>query len=136
MTDRVLPALDTFGPDLILISAGFDAHEGDPLGHIRLLEPDFEWITYRVMDVASKHCDSRIVSMLEGGYGRSPQKECGNVGPLPSRPSRPCLGIDHLAGKPVAKPLRVLFLGETTITQAPSRCRAARAWRREDITVS
>lgn len=68
MTERILPALDDFRPDLILISAGFDAHEGDPLAHIRLQEADFTWITMKVMEIADKHCDDRIVSMLEGGY--------------------------------------------------------------------
>jgi acetoin utilization deacetylase AcuC-like enzyme len=68
MKTRILPALDAFRPDMILISAGFDAHEGDPLAHIRLLEPDFAWITAELMETAARRCDSRIVSMLEGGY--------------------------------------------------------------------
>jgi acetoin utilization deacetylase AcuC-like enzyme len=68
MTERILPALDEFRPELILISAGFDAHEGDPLGHIRLREADYTWITQRVMDIADRCCSGRIVSMLEGGY--------------------------------------------------------------------
>jgi acetoin utilization deacetylase AcuC-like enzyme len=68
MSERILPALDAFRPDLILVSAGFDAHDGDPLGHIGLSEPDFAWITQRVMEIAAKRCSSRIVSMLEGGY--------------------------------------------------------------------
>jgi len=68
MKTRVLPALDAFQPDLILVSAGFDAHEGDPLAHIRLLEPDFQWITEELMELAARHCRGRIVSMLEGGY--------------------------------------------------------------------
>jgi acetoin utilization deacetylase AcuC-like enzyme len=68
MKIRILPALEAFRPDVILVSAGFDAHEGDPLAHIRLLEPDFEWITEELMEVAAKHCQGRIVSMLEGGY--------------------------------------------------------------------
>ncbi|MFV0296632.1 MAG: histone deacetylase family protein, partial [Hyphomicrobiaceae bacterium] len=68
MSERILPALDAFLPDLVLISAGFDAHESDPLGHIRLQEADFTWITEKVMDVAARRCSGRIVSMLEGGY--------------------------------------------------------------------
>jgi acetoin utilization deacetylase AcuC-like enzyme len=68
MKTRILPALDAFRPDLILVSAGFDAHQGDPLAHCRLLEPDFEWITEELMAMAAKHCSSRIVSVLEGGY--------------------------------------------------------------------
>jgi acetoin utilization deacetylase AcuC-like enzyme len=65
---RILPALDAFRPDMIFISAGFDAHEGDPLAHIRLLEPDFEWVTEQLMELAARRCGGRIVSMLEGGY--------------------------------------------------------------------
>ena len=68
MTDRVLSALDAFRPDIILVSAGFDAHEGDPLAHIRLLESDFEWITDKVTEIAARRCHGRVVSMLEGGY--------------------------------------------------------------------
>jgi acetoin utilization deacetylase AcuC-like enzyme len=68
MNTRILPALDAFRPDLIIISAGFDAHEGDPLGNLRLREADFAWITERLMVIAARHCAGRIVSMLEGGY--------------------------------------------------------------------
>lgn len=65
---RVLPTLNDFGPDLILISAGFDAHEADPLANLRLIEDDFVWATDKLMNVAEHHCQGRIVSMLEGGY--------------------------------------------------------------------
>ena len=65
---RVLPALNDFGPDLILISAGFDAHEADPLANLRLVEDDFVWATDKLMNVAEHHCRGRVVSMLEGGY--------------------------------------------------------------------
>lgn len=65
---KILPALDTFRPDLILISAGFDAHEGDPLGRLRLGEADFDWVTRAILEVAHKRCGGRVVSMLEGGY--------------------------------------------------------------------
>ena len=68
MLSRIFPALDAFQPDLVLISAGFDAHERDPLGSLKLKEEDFAWVTLRLMDLAAKHCDGRIVSMLEGGY--------------------------------------------------------------------
>jgi acetoin utilization deacetylase AcuC-like enzyme len=67
-TARVLPALKDFGPDLILISAGFDAHEADPLANLRLIEDDFVWATDKLMTVAEHHCRGRVVSMLEGGY--------------------------------------------------------------------
>jgi acetoin utilization deacetylase AcuC-like enzyme len=68
MLSRIFPALDAFQPDLILISAGFDAHHRDPLGSLQLTEEDFAWVTLRLMDMADRHCDGRIVSMLEGGY--------------------------------------------------------------------
>lgn len=63
-----LPALAAFEPQLILISAGFDAHRDDLLGGLSLDESDYAWITRRLMDVADLHADGRIVSMLEGGY--------------------------------------------------------------------
>jgi len=66
--ERVLPALHDFGPDLILISAGFDAHEADPLANLRLVEKDFMWATEKLADAAERHCRGRMVSMLEGGY--------------------------------------------------------------------
>ncbi len=65
---RILPSLKNFSPDLILISAGFDAHESDPLGSLRLKEEDFGWVTMQLAEVAHKHCHGRLVSMLEGGY--------------------------------------------------------------------
>jgi acetoin utilization deacetylase AcuC-like enzyme len=65
---RILPALHNFGPDLIVVSAGFDAHRADPLANLRLVEADFMWATEKLADMAKRHCDGRIVSMLEGGY--------------------------------------------------------------------
>ena len=65
---RILPALRNFSPDLVLISAGFDAHRDDPLANLRLTEPDFAWATAKIADVADRHADGRLVSMLEGGY--------------------------------------------------------------------
>lgn len=65
---RILPALNDFAPDLILISAGFDAHRDDPLANLRLVEPDFGWATEALMKAAERHAGGRIVSMLEGGY--------------------------------------------------------------------
>jgi acetoin utilization deacetylase AcuC-like enzyme len=65
---RILPALDAFRPDLLLISAGFDAHRDDPLAHIELDETDFAWITERLVEAAEKHAGGRIVATLEGGY--------------------------------------------------------------------
>ncbi len=68
MESRILPALDAFEPDLILVSAGFDAHRADPLANINLTEPDFEWITNKLLDAADRHAGGRLVSILEGGY--------------------------------------------------------------------
>jgi acetoin utilization deacetylase AcuC-like enzyme len=66
--EALLPALRDFAPDLILVSAGFDAHRLDPLAQMALEDADFGWITERVMDVADAVCGGRIVSVLEGGY--------------------------------------------------------------------
>jgi acetoin utilization deacetylase AcuC-like enzyme len=65
---RILPALRNFGPDLIVISAGFDAHRDDPLANLQLVEPDFAWATQKLAEVADRHAGGRLVSMLEGGY--------------------------------------------------------------------
>jgi acetoin utilization deacetylase AcuC-like enzyme len=65
---RLLPALHNLAPDLVLISAGFDAHKDDPLANLRLVEPDFAWATGKIAEIASKYADGRLVSMLEGGY--------------------------------------------------------------------
>ena len=64
----ILPRIFDFAPDLIIISAGFDAHRRDPLGNINLVEADFVWVTRKLMEIAQKRCGSRIVSVLEGGY--------------------------------------------------------------------
>lgn len=65
---NVLPRIADFRPDLILISAGFDAHWRDPLANLNLTEADFSWATRRIIDIADRVCDGRIVSLLEGGY--------------------------------------------------------------------
>ena len=65
---RLLPALDAFDPDLILISAGFDAHADDPLAGLTWREDDFVWLTQRLCDIADAVCGGRVVSALEGGY--------------------------------------------------------------------
>jgi acetoin utilization deacetylase AcuC-like enzyme len=64
----LLPRLEAFGPDLVIVSAGFDAHYRDPLGGLNLRETDFAWATQRLMELAQKRCGGRIVSLLEGGY--------------------------------------------------------------------
>jgi acetoin utilization deacetylase AcuC-like enzyme len=63
-----LPALERFKPEMVLISAGFDAHAEDLLGGMALVEADYVWITRQLMDVAGRHSEGRVVSMLEGGY--------------------------------------------------------------------
>ena len=65
---RILAPLHNFAPDLLLISAGFDAHHRDPLGGLELTEEDFHWATESLTEVARRHANGRIVSMLEGGY--------------------------------------------------------------------
>jgi acetoin utilization deacetylase AcuC-like enzyme len=65
---RILPALHNFGPDLLLISAGFDAHQADPLANLRLVEADYVWATEKLAEQARRHSQGRIVSLLEGGY--------------------------------------------------------------------
>ena len=66
--DLVFPRVEAFAPELILISAGFDAHADDPLAGLMLDEDDFAWITGRICDLATAHCGGRVVSCLEGGY--------------------------------------------------------------------
>jgi acetoin utilization deacetylase AcuC-like enzyme len=68
MGSVILPALDAFTPDLVIISAGFDAHHRDPLGSLQLTEEDFAWATLKLMEAAEIHCGGRVVSVLEGGY--------------------------------------------------------------------
>jgi acetoin utilization deacetylase AcuC-like enzyme len=66
--EKVLPKLDEFRPELLLISAGFDAHADDPLAQMDLSDDGFEMITRRLTAAADRHCGGRIVSVLEGGY--------------------------------------------------------------------
>ena len=82
---RILPALHDFGPDFLLISAGFDAHRDDPLAQIELVEADFAWVTEKLLEMAEKHAGGRVVSTLEGGY---------NLEALGALHRRPCRGPD------------------------------------------
>jgi acetoin utilization deacetylase AcuC-like enzyme len=66
--ERLLPAVDAFRPQLLLVSAGFDAHARDPLAQLRLQADDYAWITAELVALADRHCGGRIVSSLEGGY--------------------------------------------------------------------
>src|SRR5882762_2183195 len=68
LEDEWLPALEKFEPQMVFISAGFDAHKEDLLGGLALVEADYEWMTRELMAVAARYSDNRIVSMLEGGY--------------------------------------------------------------------
>jgi acetoin utilization deacetylase AcuC-like enzyme len=64
----ILPRVEAFSPDVIIISAGFDAHRRDPLGNLQLVEADYAWATRRLMEIARRKCGERVVSVLEGGY--------------------------------------------------------------------
>ncbi len=68
MTDTMLPALREFAPELLIISAGFDAHQLDPLGGLKFTDEDYHWITRELMKVADETAGGRVVSVLEGGY--------------------------------------------------------------------
>jgi acetoin utilization deacetylase AcuC-like enzyme len=68
LESRILPRLGEFQPELVIISAGFDAHYRDPLANINLEEADFAWATQKIMEVADRHAGGRVVSLLEGGY--------------------------------------------------------------------
>ena len=68
VTRRILPALDAFRPQLVVVSAGFDGHRGDPLAQLMLEDSDFVWVTERLVEIALRHAEGRLVSTLEGGY--------------------------------------------------------------------
>ncbi len=68
MTGRVLPALDAFRPELVIVSAGFDGHRSDPLAQLMLEEADYAWVTEKLLEIARHHAQGRLVSTLEGGY--------------------------------------------------------------------
>jgi len=74
--ERLLPALDAFRPQLLLISAGFDAHRLDPLAQMELEADDYRWITRELVAIADRHAQGRVVSMLEGGYDLTALREC------------------------------------------------------------
>src|SRR5438874_895131 len=68
MTRTILPALDAFRPEIVLISAGFDAHRSDPLAQLALDEGDYVWVTEQLLEIAGRHAEGRVVAALEGGY--------------------------------------------------------------------
>lgn len=71
-----LPALDAFKPQLIYVSAGFDAHREDDMGNLGLVDADYGWVTQQIMAVARRHCQGRVISCLEGGYVLNPLGRC------------------------------------------------------------
>ncbi len=79
VTNTWLPALEAFKPDMLFISAGFDAHLEDPLANVCLLDADYVWLTQKLMDIADKHSNGRIVSMLEGGYALPALSRCATA---------------------------------------------------------
>jgi acetoin utilization deacetylase AcuC-like enzyme len=83
-TTNLLPALDAFAPQLLLVSAGFDAHRRDPLAQLELEADDYAWLTGQLAAVADRHAGGRIVSLLEGGYDLQALRECAvaHVGAL------------------------------------------------------
>lgn len=74
--DIVFPALERFAPDLLLLSAGFDAHRDDPLAQMALDAGDFTWITQKLCALADKVSQGRVISILEGGYNLDALKQC------------------------------------------------------------
>jgi acetoin utilization deacetylase AcuC-like enzyme len=68
LSREILPALEAFAPDMVFISAGFDAHRADPLAQLMLDEGDFAWVTERLVEIADRFARGRVVSTLEGGY--------------------------------------------------------------------
>jgi acetoin utilization deacetylase AcuC-like enzyme len=74
--DRLLPAIDAFAPQLLLVSAGFDAHWRDPLAQLQLDADDYAWITGELRKLARRHACGRLVSTLEGGYDLQALREC------------------------------------------------------------
>lgn len=74
--ERLLPAIDGFEPQLLMISAGFDGHRADPVAHLELEADDFAWLTGELADIAARHAGGRMVSVLEGGYDLASLAEC------------------------------------------------------------
>ena len=76
---KILKPIDTFKPEIILISAGFDAHSRDPLAQLELQTDDYRWVTEQLLDIASECCEGRVVSLLEGGYDLQALRESVQV---------------------------------------------------------
>jgi acetoin utilization deacetylase AcuC-like enzyme len=76
VTDHWLPALERFQPEMIFVSAGFDAHQDDEMSYVSLTDADFRWVSEQIVDVASQFSGGRIVSALEGGYELNSLARC------------------------------------------------------------
>ena len=73
---RIIPAADAFGPEFVILSAGFDAHAADPLAQVRVSTECFGWMSERIMELADRHAGGRVLSMLEGGYNVEVLPQC------------------------------------------------------------
>ena len=71
-----IPALDRFRPQMVFVSAGFDAHRDDPLAYLQLADEDYRWVTQKLVEVAGRHAQGRVVSTLEGGYNTGALARC------------------------------------------------------------
>ncbi|MEN8170674.1 MAG: histone deacetylase family protein, partial [Pseudomonadota bacterium] len=89
--DKLLPAVEAFAPQMIFISAGFDAHIEDEMSGLALHDADYLWVTERIIELAAHHARGRIVSMLEGGYALNALGRCAtqHIGVLIGAPLRP-----------------------------------------------
>ena len=76
VTEQWLPALESFAPELVFVSAGFDAHRDDDMSHVSLTDGDFRWVSKRIVEVAEASAANRVVSTLEGGYERASLARC------------------------------------------------------------
>ena len=76
---QVFPRLETFRPELLIVSAGFDAHQDDPLAQLRWAVGDFRWLTRELCGIAARHCAGRVVSTLEGGYDLEALADCAKA---------------------------------------------------------
>jgi acetoin utilization deacetylase AcuC-like enzyme len=86
---HALPALDAFRPQLVFVSAGFDAHRDDPLGGLKLVDNDYAWITRKLCALADRHAQGRVVSVLEGGYDFGALGRCAVAHVAALRQDRP-----------------------------------------------
>jgi acetoin utilization deacetylase AcuC-like enzyme len=75
-SEDLLPVLDGFAPELVLVSAGFDAHRLDPLADLQLESADYHWLSSEIAALAARHAQGRVVSLLEGGYSLTALREC------------------------------------------------------------